>query len=165
MKTRQLVAALSLVAAGGATAGLAMFQGADAAGNARAEHLVGINTLLSQDQPATGPVWAVGPISGTGTTHQLSDTTDEFDLPAGTFVVQHHEKTNHDVFDAKTCRGHLDEAGTWKILNGTGDYANAHGHGTYTTRGDIIGDPNNCAQNTPPLSVLVIIEADGTASM
>jgi hypothetical protein len=158
MKKRHAIASLTVAAAG--VAGIVGVQVANASGGSASgrERMVLIQT--SADGPQT--LYAVGPITGVATDTQVSDTRDVFQFPNGTITVDHVARRNHDRFDPKTCQAHLDEAGTYKFVGGTGAYQNVRGHGTYTVRGEAAG---SCDENTPPTSFQLIIEADGTASL
>ena len=59
----------------------------------------------------------------------------------------------------------MDESGTWKVISGTGAYAHAEGHGTYTMHGKGSSKPGTCSENTPPDTFLVVAVADGVMSL
>jgi hypothetical protein len=54
------------------------------------------------------------------------------------------------------------ERGSWKVVAGTGAYADAEGSGTYVARAEMAG---SCDENTPPTSFFAVIEADGRISL
>jgi hypothetical protein len=160
MKTRHALASLTVaVAAAGGALGV---HAAGASGNSSTaqEHFVLVQTDPAEDAPQT--VYAVGPVSGVAVDNVLSDTRDEFAFPDGTITIDHTARHHKENFDTTTCEGTFSESGTYTVVSGTGAYESVRGHGTYTVNAAAKG---SCDENTPPSSLVVIIEADGPLSL
>ena len=100
---------------------------------------------------------AFGPIHARGTDDQISDTKDKFVFPKGSVTVVHHAKHASDSYDPVTCYGTQNENGTYRVFDGTGAYAHAHGYGTYTLKIFFVG----CSQTQPPDVFSLRVSASG----
>jgi hypothetical protein len=128
MRTRRI-----FVAVAGAmmlTVGLA----GPAAAQANNEH---IRVVFGTNQPADGTFYGSGPISGTGVVHTLTNNTDLVRIKGkGTFVLAHHFTSHtpeHRI--PGTCTFEFSDTGTFRISQGTGQFAGLVGHGTFTDEG------------------------------
>src|SRR3954447_24700714 len=93
----------------------------------------------------TARISASGPIRGAGVLTQEYAETDAgpvvravWHLPHGTVDAEASEDFAVD-FDPTACRGTAHASGTWTITGGSGAYAGASGHGTFTGSGTIVG--------------------------
>ena len=88
---------------------------------------------LTADINAEGvAVTASGVIDDTGVDIAVSDTEDTFDFgPNGQITVFHSPIRNRDHFNAKKCTLSFNETGTYVFGNGTGEWADYNGSGTY----------------------------------
>jgi hypothetical protein len=102
-------------------------------------------------------VVANGPIHAKGTDTTISDTQDTLTFPAGTLSLTHKAQKSRDHSDPVTCLFRFTERGTYEITGGTGDYAGATGHGTYTVKAMGVG----CDENAPPEVFMIRIFAKG----
>jgi hypothetical protein len=78
-----------------------------------------------------------GPIHAMGKSVRLGPRRDRFVFPQGNLVVRHKPRagSEHETFDDQTCLFTFRERGTWRVVRGTGIYADARGHGRYRVRG------------------------------
>ena len=114
-----------------AATGITTLEGAASAAPTK----VGIETFtLTADINAEGgPVTASGVINDTGVDIVVSDTQDTFDFGANGQITVFHSPTSHkDHFSEKKCTFSFTEKGTYVFGNGTGEWANYNGSGTYT---------------------------------
>ena len=162
MKTRIAIASAAVAAV--AVAGVGGLFAAAASGNAddASEHMVMVTT---DPHGAHSQFYAIGPVTGVADARQISDTRDELTLADGTLVMEHIVKHEDDQFDPKACSGTLDESGTWRIVSGTGAYAQAEGHGTYTFRGYGSSAPGTCGPNTLPTTFVGFAAGSGEISV
>lgn len=94
----------------------------------------------------SGPVYASGPISGSGTDIEFNRGrragTDKFVFPAGNVFVSHNATSQNQSFDPRSCLTQFTESGTYQLTSGTGAYRGVTGSGTYSARGTSRGcDP------------------------
>jgi hypothetical protein len=115
---------------------------------------------LGTDVNAAPVVIANGPIHAAGTDVVINDSRDRFVFPEGNLRVWHQPKTSNESFDPTTCLGTFTERGVYKIVGGSGAYANVSGHGTYSVQGYFVG----CDQNSPPTVFIFTINAHGPIS-
>jgi hypothetical protein len=99
----------------------------------------------------------LGPIHARGVDIQLTGTKDRFKFPAGSLLVKHNPKHDHNTIDRKTCLFTYTESGTYKITGGTGAYKTAAGHGTYAV--NVIGI--GCSQKKPAKLLQFQLRASG----
>jgi hypothetical protein len=99
----------------------------------------------------------IGPIHARGVDVQLSGTKDRFKFPAGSLLIKHNPKHNHNSSDPKTCLQTYTERGTYSVTGGTGAYMTATGHGTYHLTVLAVG----CSQSKPPKVFQLQIRASG----
>jgi hypothetical protein len=125
---------------------------ASAAG-ANTEHFLAVQTSVAHKVPLA----ATGPIHALGTDTPLGRTKDRFAFPKGALIIVHHRTSRQQTFDRTTCTARFTEQGTYRVSSGTGAYAHATGHGTYSVHGIFIG----CDQHKPPLAISVVINAAG----
>jgi hypothetical protein len=109
----------------------------------------------------TFPISATGPIHALGKDTPGSNNKDTFAFPKGALIVQHSRTAGTQNFDKATCLGTFTEQGVYKVLSGTGAYAHATGHGTYSLAGYAFG----CSQNKPPSTFSLVIKAAGPLSL
>ena len=78
-----------------------------------------------------------GPIHALGESVRLGPRRDRFVFRQGSLVIRHRprEGSQHETFDNATCLFTFRERGTWRVVRGTGIYADARGHGRYRVRG------------------------------
>ena len=120
---------------------------------------------------------AAGPIRGAGVLTQEFEETAGGDvvhavwhLPRGTVTADAAEDFGVD-FDPTSCRGTATASGTWVITGGTGAYAGASGHGTFTGAGTIIGardDRGRCLgpeSGVDPKVAIVTLGGSGVAEL
>ena len=96
---------------------------------------VGIETftLTADINSEGGPVTASGVINDTGMDIVVTDSQDTFDFGAnGQLTVFHSPTRQRDHFSEKKCSLSNTEKGTYVFGNGTGEWANYNGSGTYT---------------------------------
>jgi hypothetical protein len=152
MKFRALLVVASVFAVG------AMGTGVAGASKASTEYFTIVQT--SFDGPQT--VYAVGPISGTGTDTVMGPHKDVFGFTDGSVTIKHSRTGNaKNTYDPATCVGTFTEKGTYTIPNGTGAYAGVSGSGRYQVSGFFQG----CDHHQPPTVALVIIRASGPISL
>jgi hypothetical protein len=109
---------------------------------------VGIETFTLTGDVNTegGPVTASGVINDTGVDIVVSDTQDIFDFGAnGQITVFHSAIRGRHHFNEKKCTFSFSETGTYVFGNGTGEWANYNGSGTYTVE----GHATNACGDTP----------------
>ena len=126
MRLRHILVPVVVLTAGGVT-----LEGAASAAPTK----VGIETFtLTADINAEGgPVTASGVINDTGVDIVVSDTQDTFGFGANGQITVFHSPIRHrDHFSEKKCSFSVTEKGTYVFGNGTGDWANYNGSGTYT---------------------------------
>jgi hypothetical protein len=150
-KGRVVAAGICAAAVGTLAASPAM-----AGGAAGTEHFTVVNT--STANTGTPPVAAMGPIHALGKDKQLTNNKDRFSFPKGSVVVVHNATKNSQSSDPGSCLGRFNQAGTYKIISGTGAYAHVKGSGKFTVTGYFIG----CGNKTTAASV--IIQASGPLS-
>jgi hypothetical protein len=125
---------------------------ASAAGG-NTEHFLAVQTSVT----SKASVAAAGPIHALGRDTRLSNTKDRFSFPRGALLIGHHRTSGQQTFDRTTCTGQFTEQGIYRVLSGTGAYAHAVGHGTYSVRAIVIG----CDQHKPPVAISMVIHAAG----
>jgi hypothetical protein len=127
----------ALVAAGTVTLGAAAFAAPTRAGSETF-------TLTADINSQGGTVTASGLINAVGTDISVTDTQDTFDFgAAGQITVFHSPLRSHDHFNQHNCTAAFTATGTYVFGNGTGQWANHNGSGTYTAHGkltDACGD-------------------------
>lgn len=84
----------------------------------------GLSTVIANYAAATGPV------NGTGSDTQLSNTRDRLNLGSGR-VVLNHNGIGSPIVNTSNCTAGLLQFGTWNFNGGTGLNAHAVGNGTY----------------------------------
>jgi hypothetical protein len=108
------------------------------------------------------PVSATGPIHALGRDTPIPNTNkDHIVFPAGSITIRHDRTSGTEQFDHRTCTGRFTEQGTYRVLSGSGAYAHATGHGTYSLSGVAIG----CSQKQPPSTFSLIISAAGPLNL
>jgi hypothetical protein len=83
-------------------------------------------------------VVARGEVHALGFSKRLGPRRDRFRFPRlGTLVIRHtpNQDSQHESFDNGTCYFTFRERGSWRVVRGTGDFADATGHGHYRVRG------------------------------
>jgi hypothetical protein len=95
---------------------------------------------------SSGPVYASGPISGSGTDIQFTrgrrSGQDKFVFASGSVSVAHQATTQNQSFDPRSCLTQFTESGNYQLLSGTGAYRGVTGSGTYSAKGTSRGcDP------------------------
>jgi hypothetical protein len=154
MKIKYLLAALAAVAA---ATGLVASTSASAA--VPTEHIIGL-----QNNPSTNGFAVVignGPIHAHGKDVVVNGHVDRFVFPAGSIRIRHVNGKAHQHFDAVTCYGVFTQSGTYQVTGGTGAYAGAHGHGSFTVRGVQFG----CSKTKPPKIFQLTLHASGPLSI
>jgi hypothetical protein len=157
MKRRHVIlGALSALAL--TIGGVAPFAVADNGTHSGIQHFL----LLQTGAESNGPqaLIATGPIHAAGTDVVLSDTLDRFVFPKGNVRVKHTPQASHDSFDPVTCLGSFTETGTYRLVGGSGAYADVSGHGTYRVQAYFVG----CSQTEPPSVFTLQIKAHGPIS-
>jgi len=93
-------------------------------------------TLTESFTGEGGSVTASGVINATGTDIVISATEDLFDFgAAGTVTVFHSPTATAAHFNEHTCTVMIHETGRYTFGNGTGQFADYSGSGTYRVRG------------------------------
>src|SRR5204863_1981039 len=108
---------------------------------------VGIETftLTSDINTEGGLVNASGVINDTGQDIVVSDVQDTFDFgDHGKVTVFHSPIRRNQHFNQKKCAFRVTEQGTYVFGNGTGEWANYTGSGTYTVKAEAV---NACGDN------------------
>jgi hypothetical protein len=126
MKLHRILIPIAVVATGIVTA-----DGTVSAAPAK----VGVETftLTADINVPGGPVTAAGVINDTGVDIVVSDTQDTFDFGAnGQITVFHSPLHTQAHFNEKKCEFSVTEKGTYVFGNGTGEWADYNGSGTYT---------------------------------
>lgn len=100
--------------------------------NCRPEHF---NIAQAWAGPHLGTVIAnyaaaTGPVNGTGSDTQLSNTRDRLNLGSGR-VVLNHNGIGSPIVNTSNCTASLLQFGTWNFNGGTSLNAHAVGNGTY----------------------------------
>jgi hypothetical protein len=111
---------------------------------------------------------ARGPIRGTGTDTQVSDTRDVFVFPKGTVNVDHQATTNNQPkVNEKTCTATFTEDGTFQLKGGTGKYKHVSGFGRYHLTGFFVLNrkDHKCDVNGEPKLSVIKIKAHGKATL
>ena len=162
MKTRIAIASAAVAAVAVAGVGGLFAAAASGKANDESEHMVMVTTDPSG---AHSQFYALGRVTGVADATQISDTRDELTFTDGTLVMEHTVKHQHDQFDPKACSAVLDESGTWHIVSGTGSYAHAEGHGTYTFRGYGSSASGTCGPNTLPTTFVGFAAGSGEMSV
>jgi hypothetical protein len=99
------------------------------------------------DESVPSPMAASGAIHAKGTDVIVSEAKDRFEFPDGTITIKHKREGKYsEKFDEVTCLFTFKERGTWKVVEGTGAYADTKGSGKYRAYGQGFG----CDENTPP---------------
>ena len=114
------------------------------------------------------PVIATGLFTAGGRDHVVSNNVDKFVFPKGTITVRHSNSKGPQSFNPRTCLLRVNQHGTYKILSGTGAYANITGHGVYKLTILAVGargSNGKCTQKKPPVAVQLEIQAVGPASL
>ncbi len=98
----------------------------------------------------TGPVYASGPISGSGTdiefTRGRRAGTDKFVFANGSVFVAHQASSQSQSFDPRSCLTQFTESGNYQLTSGAGAYRGVTGSGTYSARGTSRGcDPKTAS--------------------
>ena len=133
-----------------AAAGMMTLEGAASAAPTR----VGVETFtLTADINAEGgPATASGVINDTGLDIVVRDTEDTFDFGANGQITVFHSPVRHrDHLNEKKCSFSVTEKGTYVFGNGTGEWANYNGSGTYTVKAHAT---NGC--DGPPVGTFTI---------
>jgi hypothetical protein len=170
---RKTIAALAGLTALAATS-LAGATSAQAA-PMRTESIVMTSVSLNGvDRPTR--VVALGPIHGSGLETQVEQDTETGAIVHSIWHFAHGTVTSDAVenysldFDPTTCTARAIGTGTWTITGGTGAYAGARGHGTFTDRGVLVGARDGHGQcqgpdsNVPPRITVSILFGAGTAA-
>jgi hypothetical protein len=128
--------------------------GATAAGRAQ-------RFLLVSDNPSDNAkpiILGFGPVHAKGIDRQVTNHKDLFVFPNGKLVVRHVVVAHHRRHDPATCLFTFRQRGTYKITDGSGDYANARGHGHFHLKGTFVA----CGHQGPPDYFSLTIEASGS---
>lgn len=122
-----------------------------------------------------GRVVATGPVTGVGTDETIiqdphpdgSETdTDLITLPGGTITIVDTDPADAFHFNELACTATIStNAGTYRIVGGTGAYAGATGHGTFSAKGFVVFDrvPGGCAEE--PRTFFAVIQLSGPISI
>jgi hypothetical protein len=139
-RRRASAAFLAVVTAVGAAA----VASASAASSSRAERFV-LYTANVRGKDAPTVVQAAGALSGIGTETQTETRTRggeinnvTLHLEGGTLRLVAPERFAWNP-DLASCSASAAGGGTWKIVRGTGAYRTTTGHGTFTSRGVLLG--------------------------
>src|SRR5436190_4594189 len=102
-------------------------------------------TLTSDIATEGGVVTASGVINDTGQDIVVSDFQDTFDFGVhGKVTIFHSPIRRNEHFSQKKCAFRVTEQGTYVFGNGTGEWANYTGSGTYTVKAEAV---NACGEN------------------
>ena len=136
-----------------------------------------MNGPTVQGADHTVRIAAAGPLRGAGVLTQEFEETEGGDivhavwhLPHGTVTADAVEDFGVD-FHPTSCRGTATASGTWVISGGTGAYAGATGHGTFTGSGTIVGtrdDHGRCLgpeSGADPQVAIVTLRGSGVAEV
>jgi hypothetical protein len=101
-------------------------------------------TLTADINNGGGTVTASGLINAVGNDISVTDTQDTFDFgTAGQITVFHSPLRNQYHLNQHNCTATFTETGTYVFGNGTGQWTNYNGSGTYTAKAhltDACGD-------------------------
>jgi len=93
-------------------------------------------TLTADINVEGGAVTASGVINDTGVDISVTDTQDTFDFGVnGQVTIFHSPVRRQEHLDEKKCELSFSETGTYVFGNGTGEWANYNGSGTYRAEG------------------------------
>ena len=116
------------------------------------------------DAPAT--VVATGPISGVGQDFESQEAEEgTFVFDNGSVTADHPQTSDQANFNPVTCIGTDNFAGTYTLRDGTGDYLNASGSGTYTGRAIFIGQRTADGCSDTAGTSFFIVRATGTTTL
>lgn len=113
-------------------------------------------------------VYGSGPIHGTGTDTQKSNTLDVFAFRNGSVNVRHTSVANaKPKINYRTCTSTVSASGSWLITGGTNAYRHATGAGTFRFTEFTVLARNHktgqCNLKAQPLSVTGRVTATGRA--
>jgi len=126
------------------------------------EHFQAVSTSPTSNR---SKLVAYGVFNAAGVDISITNTTDRFTFPGGSFRVTHKNTSSHQHFNTTTCAGTVRQSGTYKLSNGRGKYAGISGHGHFAIRVLIIArhTAHGCSRN--PIAVQAIIQAHGSATL
>jgi hypothetical protein len=165
---RVLGAACSVLAAGAiALSGIVAATAAPraaGAGDAGIEHFQFMSTSATSNQST---VIARGVFTAGGIDIATSNTTDTIKFANGTIRVRHSPGTGPTSFNPRTCLLTVDQHGTYRLVGGTGRYADITGHGTFQVHILAVAakSQGKCTQRKPPVAFELLIHASGPVDL
>jgi len=126
------------------------------------EHFQAVSTSLTSNR---AKLVAYGVFNAAGVDISLTNTTDRFTFPGGSFLVTHKATSSHQHFNTGTCAGTFRERGHYNLSHGHGKYAGISGHGHYRLRGLIVARHTAHGCSHRPIAIQVIIQAQGPVTL
>jgi hypothetical protein len=127
------------------------------------EHFQLMSTTNGAD---TESMLATGLFTGGGIDRRGA-SADTLVFPGGTFKIEHSLSKTPQVLNTTTCLLTLNQRGTYKLLGGTGKFANISGHGTYglTSQAVEVRKNGKCTDQAPLEAWQFVVKASGPAHM
>jgi hypothetical protein len=158
---------LTAVAAAAATATIAV-AGINAASAAPRTHLAvagteNVQVMSTSTTSSTASAIAYGVFTGSGTAQLGSARVGTLVFPGGAISLSHHPGKGTTHLDPQTCLTIISQPGTYKIVGGTGAYAQITGHGTYQLSFLFIGarTGGKCSTTKPPAAQQELLRLSG----
>ena len=126
------------------------------------EHFQAISTSPTSNR---SKLVAYGVFNAAGVDISITNTTDRFTFPGGSFLVTHKATSSHQHFNTGTCAGTFRERGHYTLGHGHGKYAGISGHGHYRLRGLIVARHTAHGCSHRPIAIQVIIQAQGPVTL
>ena len=126
------------------------------------EHFQAVSTSPTSNR---SKLVAYGVFNAAGVDISITNTTDRFAFPGGSFRVTHKATSSHHHFNTRTCAGTFRERGHYKLSHGHGKYAGISGHGHYRLRGLIVARHTAHGCSHRPIAIHVIIQAHGPVTL
>ncbi len=144
-------------------ASLAISGAAAAAPTTKTEHFSFVSTAITGN---TFSAIATGAFTAGGTAN-LPSGKGTLKFPGGTIKVTNKAGRAKNNFNAKACLSTSVQAGTFKIISGTGVYAGITGSGKYTGSFTEVGPvvAGKCSSKGNPVAVQSIITASGPVTL
>jgi hypothetical protein len=142
--------------------------GASAASAAPGTHQSGYGTEYVQimSTATTGgsaSAIARGVFTAAGRADLGSSRTGTLVFPGGTITVSHQPGRGTSQIDPRTCLNVINQTGSYRITDGTGQYAGIRGYGTYQLSLEFVSARSNgqCTSGKPPLVQQELLRLSG----